>query len=151
MNKVSLIGNLVRDPEVRYTQGENSMAVARFTLAVSRKKKNADGQYESDFINCVSFGRLAEFAEKHFLKGMKIAVIGHIQTGSYTKRDGSKVYTTDVMVEEQEFCQSLNNAANGPQGGQQSGTSSAVGAGNVYQDGFMDIPDNVEAEGLPFN
>lgn len=148
MNKVSLIGNLVRDPEVRHTQGENSMAVARFTLAVSRKKKNADGQYESDFINCVSFGRLAEFAEKHFLKGMKIAIIGHIQTGSYTKRDGSKVYTTDVMVEEQEFCEKpkMENHNTYFGGDDLTGTPASQ-----LNEGFMNVPEGVEDEGLPFN
>lgn len=148
MNKVSLIGNLVRDPEVRHTQGENSMAVARFTLAVSRKKKNADGQYESDFINCVSFGRLAEFAEKHFLKGMKIAVIGHIQTGSYTKRDGSKVYTTDVMVEEQEFCEKpkMENHNTYFGGDDLTGTPASQ-----LNEGFMNVPEGVEDDGLPFN
>lgn len=148
MNKVSLIGNLVRDPEVRHTQGENSMAVARFTLAVSRKKRNADGQYESDFINCVSFGRLAEFAEKHFLKGMKIAVIGHIQTGSYTKRDGSKVYTTDVMVEEQEFCEKpkMENHNTYFGGDDLTGTPASQ-----LNEGFMNVPEGVEDDGLPFN
>lgn len=148
MNKVNLIGNLVRDPEVRHTQGENSMAVARFTLAVSRKKRNADGQYESDFINCVSFGRLAEFAEKHFLKGMKIAVTGHIQTGSYTKRDGSKVYTTDVMVEEQEFCEKpkMENHNTYFGGDDLTGTPASQ-----LNEGFMNVPEGVEDEGLPFN
>ena len=140
--------NLVRDPEIRHTQGENSMAVARFTLAVSRKKKNADGQYESDFINCVSFGKQAEFAEKHFLKGMKIAVIGHIQTGSYTKRDGSKVYTTDVMVEEQEFCEKpkMENHNTYYGGDDLTGTPASQ-----LNEGFMNVPEGVEDEGLPFN
>lgn len=150
MNKVILIGRLTRDPDIRYTQGNPSMCVARYTLAVDRPKKQ-DGTHETDFISCIAFSRLGEFAERYLHQGIKIAIEGRIQTGSYTNKDGQKVYTTDVVVTSQEFCQSLNNAANGPQGGQQSGTSSAVGADNVYPDGFMDIPDNVEAEGLPFN
>lgn len=150
MNKVILIGRLTRDPDIRYTQGNPSMCVARYTLAVDRPKKQ-DGTHETDFISCIAFSRLGEFAERYLHQGIKIAIEGRIQTGSYTNRDGQKVYTTDVVVTSQEFCQSLNNAANGPQGGQQSSTSSAVGAGNVYPDGFVDIPDNVEDEGLPFN
>lgn len=104
MNKVVLMGRLVRDPEVRYSAGNNT-AVAKFTLAVDRKF-HRDGDATADFINCVSFGKTAEFAEKYFHKGIKIVVSGRIQTGSYTNKDGNKVYTTDVVVEEQEFAES---------------------------------------------
>ena len=139
MNKVILIGRLARDPDVRYTQG--GMAVARYTLAVDRKfrKNNENGNEQTaDFISCVAFGKSAEFAEKYLHKGIKTAVTGRIQTGSYTNRDGQKVYTTDVVVEEQEFVESKKAA------GQEEG-------GNVDQDGFMNIPDGVDDEDLPFN
>ena len=104
MNKVILMGRLTRDPEVRYSQGENTTAVARFTLAVDRRIKR-DNEVSADYINCVSFGRAAEFAEKYFRKGTKIAVAGRIQTGSYTNKDGQKVYTTDIVIEEQDFAE----------------------------------------------
>ncbi len=119
MNKVILMGRLTRDPEVRYSSGDNSMAVARFTLAVDRRFRR-DGEASADFINCVSFGKTAEFAEKYFRQGLKVLVTGRIQTGSYTNRDGQKVYTTDVVVEEQEFAESKaasdNHQGNGYQG-----------------------------------
>ena len=105
MNKVILMGRLTRDPEVRYSAGENSMAIARYTLAVDRRFKR-DGEATADFISCVAFGRAAEFAERYFRQGIRIVVSGRIQTGSYTNRDGNKVYTTDVVVEEQEFAES---------------------------------------------
>ncbi len=105
MNKVILMGRLTRDPEVRYTSGENSLAIARYTLAVDRKIRK-DGDATADFIPCVVFGRSAEFVEKYFRKGLKITIAGRIQTGSYTNRDGQKVYTTEVVVEEQEFAES---------------------------------------------
>lgn len=105
MNKVILLGRLTRDPEVRYSQGAESMAIARYTLAVDRKYKK-DSDVTADFINCVSFGKTAEFAEKYFKQGTKIAVVGRIATGSYTNKDGNKVYTTEVVVEEQEFAES---------------------------------------------
>lgn len=144
MNKVILMGRLTRDPEVRYSQGEQSTAVARYTLAVDRRFNRNDGQ-TADFIQCVAFGRSAEFAEKYFHKGIKVAVTGRIQTGSYTNRDGQKVYTTDVVVEEQEFAESKN--AGGNEGG-------FIPAGNpnpsMAGDGFMNIPDGIEEE-LPFN
>ena len=104
MNKVILMGRLTRDPEIRYTTGENAMAVARYTLAVDRRKRQ--GEDGADFLSCVAFGKLAEFAEKWLKKGVKISVIGHLQTGSYTNKDGKKVYTTDVIIEEQEFAES---------------------------------------------
>ena len=104
MNKVVLVGRLTRDPEVRYSQGDNATAVARYTLAVDRRFRR-DGEPTADFIPCVIFGRSAEFAEKYFRQGLKIAVTGRIQTGSYTNRDGQKVYTTEVVVEDQEFAE----------------------------------------------
>ena len=107
MNKVILIGRLTRDPEVRYSAGENATAIARYTLAVDRKYKQ-EGQQNADFIQCIAFGRSAEFAEKYFRKGMKIAITGRIQTGNYTNKEGQKVYTTDVVIEEQEFAESKN-------------------------------------------
>ena len=106
MNKVILMGRLTRDPEIRYSQGEQSTAVARYTIAVDRRFRRDGDQQTADFINCVAFGRQGEFAEKYFRKGIKIAITGRIQTGSYTNKDGQRVYTTDVVVEEQEFAES---------------------------------------------
>ena len=145
MNKVILIGRLTRDPEVRYSQGENSLAIARFSLAVDRRFKRP-GEPDADFINCVSFGKTAEFAEKYLKQGTKIAVTGRIQTGSYTNKDGQKVYTTDVVVEETEFAESKgsNSGDNGFQQTSRPAPSQAVG------DGFMNIPDGLDEE-LPFN
>ena len=139
MNKVIEIGRLVREPEIRYSQGASSTCIARYTLAVDRKFKQ-EGQPAADFINCIAFGKLGEFAEKYLHKGVKIAVTGRIQTGSYTNKGGQKVYTTDVVVEEQEFCES--KSSNQPQGNDRPQASS---------DGFMLIPDNLEDEGLPFS
>lgn len=145
MNKVELVGRLTRDPEVRYTQGENASAVARFSVAVNRRFKNAEGNYDADFINCVAFGKSAEFIEKYFRKGMAIGLTGRIQTGSYTNKDGVKVYTTDVVVEEAEFVESKNssNATGTPNTPSNNNTSSG--------DGFMNIPDGIEDSELPFN
>ena len=151
MNKAILVGRLTRDPEVRYSQGERSMAIARYTLAVDRRgRRGQDGNDQTaDFINCVAFGRQGEFAEKYFRKGIKIAITGRIQTGSYTNKDGQRVYTTDVVVEEQEFAESKNAASGNSDGGyrpaERPAPSSAIG------DGFMNIPEGVEDEGLPFN
>ena len=152
MNKVILMGRLTRDPDIRYTQGENSMAVARYTLAVDRRMRrdSADGQQTADFIGCVAFGKSAEFAERYLHQGTKLVVIGRIQTGSYTNKDGQKVYTTDVVVEDQEFAESKNAQSQGgydsaPAYQQERPVQSSVG------DGFMNIPDGVEDEGLPFN
>lgn len=142
MNKVILMGRLTRDPEVKYTQGENTMAIARYTLAVDRRFKR-DGEAAADFINCVAFGRQAEFAEKYLRQGIRIVVTGRIQTGSYTNRDGNKVYTTDVVVEEQEFAES-KNAQNHAAG------QAAAGKPQVDPDGFMNIPDGIDEE-LPFS
>ena len=151
MNKVILMGRLTRDPEVRYSQGEGSLAIARYTLAVDRRFKR-DGEATADFINCVSFGKTAEFAERYFHKGIRITVCGRIQTGSYTNREGQKVYTTEVVVEEQEFAESraANQqymAENVPQMQQpvEMPTPSAASA-----DGFMNIPDGIDEE-LPFS
>ena len=136
MNKVILIGRCTRDPEVRYSQGENATAVARYTLAVDRQFKR-DGDQSADFITCIAFGKRGEFAEKYLRKGTKIAVVGRIQTGSYTNKDGNKVYTTDVVVDEHEFVESKAS--------QQNGGDSAP----VSSDGFTSIPDGIDEE-LPF-
>lgn len=144
MNKVILMGRLTRDPEVRYSQGENASAVARYTLAVDRRFKR-DGEASADFINCVSFGKTAEFAERYLRQGVKIAVTGRIQTGSYTNKDGVRVYTTDVVVEEQEFAESKNaSSANAYQASPAPSPSADIG------DGFMNIPDGIDEE-LPFS
>lgn len=128
MNNVILIGRLTRDPEMRQT---DTMAIARYAIAVDRRKKG-----EADFINCIAFGKNAEFAEKYLHKGAKIAVRGHIQTGSYTNKDGNKVYTTDVVIDEHEFCESK-------------GTQETAKKADPT-DGFMEIPDTIDEE-LPFN
>ena len=135
MNKVILIGRLTKNPDIRYTQGDNSMCIARYTLAVDRWGKDK----EADFINCVAFGKDAEFAERYLTKGMKIAVTGRITTGSYTKQDGTKAYTTDVTVESQEFVESRLKAPEpAPEPVKQN-----------TNEGWMELP--LEAEGLPWN
>ncbi len=155
MNKVELIGRLTRDPEVKYTQGQEPMAIARYTLAVDRRRGRQDGQQTADFISCVAFGKGGEFAEKYLHKGTKIAVVGRIQTGSYTKQDGTKVYTTDVVVEEQEFCESKSaNDAAQTQSFINTGASAVGGSSTRSEtraiDGFMSVPDGIDEE-LPFN
>ena len=137
MNKVVLLGRLTRDPEVRYG-GANNTAVAKYSLAVPRKFKR-DGDQECDFINCVAFGKLGEFAEKYLRKGTKIAVVGRIQTGSYTNKDGQKVYTTDVVVENAEFGESKNNQQN----------NDNPPPAPRDNDGFMNI--DTDMDSLPFN
>ena len=151
MNKVILMGRLTRDPEVRYSQGgENSLAIARYTLAVDRRfKRNGDDQ-TADFIGCVAFGRNAEFAEKYFRQGLKVIVTGRIQTGSYTNKEGQKVYTTEVILDDQEFADS-KGAASDMSGYGQSAPSQRPAPTSAIGDGFMNIPDGVEDEGLPFN
>lgn len=146
MNKVILMGRLTRDPEVRYTQGENAMAIARYTLAVDRRFNRNNDDQTADFIGCVAFGRSGEFAEKYFRKGIRIVVTGRIQTGSYVNKDGVKVYTTEVVAEDQEFAESKNSA--GSDGGFVGNVSrpEPTAAG----DGFMNIPDGIDEE-LPFN
>lgn len=136
MNKIILLGRLTRDPEVRYTQGNEPMAVARYSLAVDRQGKKDENKQNADFISCVAFGKRGEFAEKYLHKGTKIAVCGRLQTGSYTAQDGTKRYTTDVVVDEHSFCESK-------------GTTSETSA--TDEDGFMNVPDGVEDDGLPFN
>ena len=146
MNNVVLMGRLTRDPEVKYTQGENPRCVARYTLAVNRRFKR-DGEPEADFINCVVFGKSAEFTEKYFRKGMQVTINGRIQTGSYTNKDGNKVYTTEVVVEEQEFAESKNASGNNGGGYQQ---EDRPAPGNASADGFMDIPTGLTGNDLPF-
>lgn len=152
MNKVILMGRLTRDPEIRYSAGDNSMAIARYTLAVDRRFKR-DNDATADFIGCVAFGRSAEFAEKYFRQGLKIVVTGRIQTGSYTNKDGQRVYTTDVVVEDQEFAESkAASQANSYDGGgyQQQPSYSKPAPSAASGDGFMNIPDGIDEE-LPFN
>lgn len=176
MNRVILMGRLTRDPELRYSQGERAMAIARYTLAVDRRgrrSQNQDGNEQTaDFINCVAFDRAGEFAEKYFRQGMRVLISGRIQTGSYVNRDGQKVYTTDIIVDDQEFADSKgaasdmsgygagnynNNSSYGNNGGgynngyQQPAQNQKPAPASAIGDGFMNIPDGVEDEGLPFN
>ena len=145
MNIVTLIGRLTKDPHVNYTQGENPMCIAKYTLAVERRSKKG-GEQNADFISCVAFGKNGEFAEKYFKKGTNIAVVGHITTGSYINKDGQKVYTTDVIVENQEFAESKNAAAQG----QDNATLNTTSNTPLTLDGFMAIPDGID-EQLPFS
>lgn len=148
MNKVILMGRLTRDPEVRYSSGENALAIARYTLAVDRRF-HKDNEASADFIGCVAFGKGGEFAEKYLRQGTKIVVTGRIQTGSYTNREGQKVYTTEIVVEDQEFAES--KAAN--QNNSQTSTGSRQQPPPPMpadKDGFMQIPDGIDEE-LPFN
>lgn len=136
MNKVIIMGRLTRDPEIRYSQGENSLAVGRFTLAVDRKFKR-DGEQSADFISCLSFGKAAEFEEKYFKQGTKVVITGRIQTGNYTNKDGQKVYTTEVVVEEQEFAEGKKSSDNEE-------------SSKAANDGFLNIPTEIDEE-MPFN
>jgi len=153
MNRVILMGRLTRDPEIRYSSGERSMAIARYTLAVDRRGRRSNGgdgqEQTADFIQCVAFDRAAEFAERYFHQGMRVLVSGRIQTGSYTNRDGQKVYTTDVIVDDQEFADSKNSGDGGYSS--QNSRPAAAPSAPAASDGFMNIPDGVEDEGLPFN
>lgn len=150
MNKALLVGRLTRDPEIRYSQGENATAVGRFTVAVDRPYKKEGAEQTADFISCVAFGKTAEFIGKYFTKGRRIAIDGRIQTGSYVNKEGAKVYTTDVVVDHAEFCDSKPEGA--------ATASSNTGASNTGRpdpaqastDGFMNIPDSID-EDLPFN
>lgn len=163
MNKAILMGRLTRDPEVRYSQGERSIAIARYTLAVDRPKSRNNSQDPgADFINCVVFDRGGEFAEKYFRQGMRVLVEGRIQTGSYVNKDGQRVYTTEIIVNNQEFADSKNSNdsdnGNGGNSGYAGNNNQNQGGFNNYggnfgygNDGFMNIPDGVEDEGLPFN
>lgn len=140
MNKVILMGRLTKDPDVRYSQGESSTAIARYSLAVDRRgtSRGGDNEQTADFINIVAFGKAGEFAEKYLHKGTKVLVTGRIQTGSYTNKDGVKVYTTDVVAEDQEFAESKN-----------AGGSSSEKPQSYASEGFMNIPEGIEEE-LPF-
>ena len=137
MNKVIEIGRLTKDPDIRYSQGTSSTCIARYTLAVDRKFKQ-EGQPTADFINCIAFGKLGEFAEKYLHKGVKIAVTGRIQTGSYKNKDGNTVYTTDVVIEEQEFCESKSQS------------NSQIQPTQSNDNSWLNIPDGVE-DSLPFS
>ena len=150
MNRVILMGRLTRDPEVRFSLGERSMAIARYTLAVDRRgRRSQDGaEQTADFINIVAFDKAGEFAEKYFRQGMRVLVSGRIQTGSYTNKEGQRVYTTEVIVDDQEFADS--KGAGGDHSGSYQPTSRPAPA-SAIGDGFMNIPDGVEDEGLPFN
>lgn len=147
MNKVILMGRLTRDPNISYAQSTENMAIARFTLAVDRrvKRQETEGQQTADFISCVCFGKQAEFVEKYLRQGIKIAVAGRLQTGSYTNKEGQKVYTTDVLLDDIEFAESKNagTGSSSYQAPQRPGSS-------VDGDGFMNIPDGIDEE-LPFH
>ena len=143
MNSVQLIGRLTRDPDVRYSNGETAIAIARFTVAVDRRIKK-DSENNADFINCIAFGKTGEVVEKYFRKGQRIALNGRIQTGSYTNNEGQKIYTTGVIAENIEFVESKNSSSGYD-------SSSKPDPSQASVDGFMDIPDNVDDQGLPFN
>ena len=147
MNKVILMGRLPRDAEIRYSQGESSTAIARFSLAVDRRFRRDNDEQTADFINCVAFGRTAEFLERFGRKGTKFVLEGRIQTGSYTNKDGQRVYTTDVVAENVEFAESKNNSSAGNDFG---GAPSAPSPSGAAGDGFMNIPEGIDEE-LPFN
>lgn len=145
MNKAILMGRLTREPEVRYSQGQEPMAIAHFTLAVDRRGRRQEGQQNADFISCVAFGKLGEFAEKYLDKGTRIVLEGHITTGSYTNREGQKVYTTEVTAESIEFAESKATEQSRQQSQQTQPSGTYTGS-----DGFMNIPDGIDDE-LPFN
>ena len=167
MNKVILMGRLTRDPELRYSNKGEQTAICNYTLAVDRRQRNQDGSTPADFIPCTAFGKAAEFAEKYFSQGLRVLVTGRIQTGSYTNRDGVKVYTTTVIIEEQEFADSKKDGGAADRQRNQAG-SGRGGSGyrddqgkyhdgygqydsTKEQEGFMNIPAGAEDEGLPFN
>lgn len=146
MNLVILKGRLVRDPEVRYSQGQTPMATAKYTLAVDRKFKR-EGEPTADFISCIAFAKQGEFVEKYLRQGVQILVKGRIQTGSYTNKDGKKVYTTEVVVEEHEFCESKSNNQNNNVSNNEQAGKSPFGPSN--NDGFLSVSDNIDEE-VPF-
>ena len=153
MNYVVLMGRLTQDPELRYSQGEEPIAVASYVLAVDRRgRKEEQGRQTADFLRCIAFGRGAEFADKYFQKGQRVLVSGRIQTGSYTNREGQKVYTTDIVVDNQEFADGKGAGDEG-NGNYRTGNPQGSGKKNsdASEEGFMNIPDGVEDEGLPFN
>ena len=147
MNYVILMGRLTRDPDIRYSQGERSIAVVKYTLAIDRIGRNNQEGHEqtADFINCVAFDKSGEFAEKYFRQGMRVLISGRIQTGSYTNKEGTKIYTTDIIIGTQEFADSKNTSGDASQVASKPAPSSAIG------NGFMNIPDGVEDPDLPFN
>lgn len=149
MNKVILIGRLTRDPEVRYSAGADPVAIARYTVAVDRRGRRDDGEQTADFISCIAFRQKAEFAEQYLRKGVKIAVVGHIQTGSYTNKDGQKVFTTDVIVDEQEFVESKANSQTNSYQNNGYHQESPCPYPSSNGDGFMNIPNGIDDE-LPF-
>lgn len=144
MNKAILMGRLTRDPEVRYTQGQDQICIARYTLAVDRRGQRQEGKQNADFVPCVAFKKAGEFAEKYFRQGQRVLVSGRIQTGSYTNRDGQKIYTTEIVVEEQEFADS--KASGAAQAGREARTEEPA-----QDEGFMSIPKGADDDGLPFN
>ena len=160
MNKVIESGRMTKDPDIRYSQGEKSTAIARFTLAVDRRFKRDGDEQTADFIGCVAFGKTAEFIEKYGCKGVKFDIVGRIQTGRYTNKDGQTVFTTDVVVEEIEFAESkrtgdVNTSTTAAPAANTAATPAAkapaaASASTPYTDGFMNIPDGIDEE-LPFN
>ena len=153
MNKVILMGRLTRDPEVRYSQGANQTAVARFSVAVDRRFKR-EGEPDADFFNCTCFGRQAEFVERYLHKGIKVVLSGRVQNDNYTNKDGQMVYSVRIMVDEIEFAESKNASSGGNDGGYNNGGgfagANSVPAASGAGDGFMNIPDGIDEE-LPFN
>lgn len=158
MNKAILMGRLTMDPDIRYTQGDSPMCIARYTLAVDRRfSRNKEDGNNADFIPCVAFGKSAEFVEKYLRKGTKMTIAGRIQTGSYTNKDGIKVYTTEVVIEEQEFAESKSSSDGSRASNGATGSSTEGGASNSHAaaksddplDGFMNTPDGMDEE-LPF-
>ncbi|SEQ22519.1 single-strand DNA-binding protein [Lachnospiraceae bacterium RM5] len=151
MNKVIIMGRLTRDPDVRYSQGDTPLAVARFTLAVDRRGRKSQDQQTADFISCVAFGKTGEFIEKYCHQGTKLVLDGRIQTGSYVNKDGNKVYTTDVVAENVEFAESKSSAEGYNAGSTNEGRAERPEPQNArLDDGFVNIDDGVEDEGLPF-
>ena len=144
MNKVILLGNLTRDPEIRYSQGEKQIAVARFSLAVNRRFAN-DGETNADFLNCTAFGKTAEFVEKYFKQGSRMSLVGRIENNNYTNKNGEKVYSVQIMVEEVEFAERKSAQSNN-----QTQNQNQPAQANGGDDDFMNIPDGIE-DGLPFN
>ena len=145
MNKVFLLGNVVRDPELKYSSGATQTAIARYTLAVSRARKTQSNDQDTDFLPCITFGNQAEFANKYLKKGTKILVVGRIQTGSYTNKEGKKVYTTDVIVDEHYFVESKKNSNQGNIMAPQTTPPASM------NNGWMNMPDSLDDDGLPFN
>ena len=145
MNKIVLMGRLTRDPEIRYSSGATSTAIASFSIAVDRRFKR-EGEPEADFFNCTAFGKQAEFVERYLKKGVKMVVVGRIQNDNYTNKEGQKVYSVRIMVDEMEFAESKNAAGAGNGEDQPSARPQPAAAG----DGFMNIPDGIDEE-LPFN